>query len=163
VAEWRIRSICSLIWIPSRYRCRARDVGLGLVVVVVADEILDRVFREEALELAVELRGQRLVRGEDDGRALGFLDHLGHGEGLAGAGRAQKHLVLVQIADALRQLGDRGGLVAGGFELRMHDEPLAALELEVAAQRIDRAAGVGHLFWRVVVHGFLPDRDMLMA
>jgi hypothetical protein len=41
---------------------RARDIGLGLVVVVVADEILDRVVREEALELAVELRGQRLVR-----------------------------------------------------------------------------------------------------
>jgi hypothetical protein len=34
----------------------ARDIGLGLVVVVVRDEILDRVLREEALELAVELR-----------------------------------------------------------------------------------------------------------
>jgi hypothetical protein len=31
----------------------ARDVGLGLVVVVVGDEILHRVLGEEALELAV--------------------------------------------------------------------------------------------------------------
>jgi len=31
----------------------ARDVGLGLVVVVVADEILDRIVGEEGLELGI--------------------------------------------------------------------------------------------------------------
>ena len=40
---------------------RLGDVGLGLVVVVVGDEVLDRVLREERLELAVQLGGQRLV------------------------------------------------------------------------------------------------------
>ena len=49
----------------------ARDVGLGLVVVVVGDEVLDRVVGEEVLELAVELGGERLVGGEDEGGALG--------------------------------------------------------------------------------------------
>jgi hypothetical protein len=39
----------------------AGDVGLGLVIIVVADEIFDRVVREEALELAVELGGEDLV------------------------------------------------------------------------------------------------------
>ena len=43
------------------------DVGLGLVVVVVADEVLDRVVGEEVLELAVELGGQGLVVGDDQG------------------------------------------------------------------------------------------------
>ena len=71
----------------------ARDVGLRLIIVVVGDEILDRVVGEEALELAVELRGQRLVRREDERRALRRLDHLGHGEGLARAGDAEQHLV----------------------------------------------------------------------
>jgi hypothetical protein len=33
-------------------------------------------FGEEALELAVELRGQRLVGREDQRRALRLLDHL---------------------------------------------------------------------------------------
>ena len=33
------------------------DVGFGLVVVVVADEIFDGVFGEEGFELVVELRG----------------------------------------------------------------------------------------------------------
>ena len=93
----------------------AGDVGFGLVVVVVADEILDRVVREEALELAVELGGQGLVVGEDQGRPLGRLDDLGHGEGLAGAGDAQQHLVPLALLDARHQLGDGGGLVAGGL------------------------------------------------
>jgi hypothetical protein len=61
----------------------ARDIGFRLVIVVIADEILDRVLREESLEFAIELCRQGLVGGQDQGRALGCLDHLGHGEGLA--------------------------------------------------------------------------------
>ena len=37
------------------------DVGFGLVVVVIADEVADGVVREELLELGVELGGERLV------------------------------------------------------------------------------------------------------
>ena len=70
----------------------ARDVGFRLVVVVIGDEILHRVVGEEAPELAVELRRQRLVRREDQRRALRRLDHLRHGEGLARAGDAEQHL-----------------------------------------------------------------------
>ena len=43
-----------------------RDVGLGLVVVVVGDEVLDRVVGEEGAELVAQLRGQRLVVGEHE-------------------------------------------------------------------------------------------------
>ena len=39
----------------------ARDVGFRLVIVVVADEVLDRVAGEELAELSIELRRQRLV------------------------------------------------------------------------------------------------------
>ena len=48
-----------------------RDVGFRLVVVVVGDEILHRVVREELAELRAELRRQRLVVGDDQGRAAG--------------------------------------------------------------------------------------------
>ena len=44
---------------------RPRQVRLRLVVVEVADEVLDRVVREELAELAVQLGRQRLVVGED--------------------------------------------------------------------------------------------------
>jgi hypothetical protein len=107
----------------------ARNVGLGLVVVVVADEVLDRVLREEALHLAVELGRQGLVGGQDQGRALGLLDDLGHGEGLARAGDAQQHLVLVAVLQAFHELGDRRRLVAGGAVLADQLEPLAAFRL----------------------------------
>src|SRR5690606_13964733 len=64
-------------------RVRPRDVGLGLIVVVVADEVFDRVLREEALELAVELGGQRLVVRQDQRWPLRPRDDVGHRERLA--------------------------------------------------------------------------------
>ena len=48
----------------------AGDVGLGLVVVVVGDEVLDRVAREVGPELVAQLGGQRLVVGDDQRRPL---------------------------------------------------------------------------------------------
>ena len=70
----------------------ARDVGLGLVVVVVADEVLDRVLREELLQLRVELGGERLVVREDERRPPGLLDDVRHRERLARAGDAEEGL-----------------------------------------------------------------------
>ncbi len=61
-----------------------RDVGLGLVVIEVADEILDRVVRQEQfLEFRAQLRGQGLVVGNDQGGPTIAGDHIGHGEGFA--------------------------------------------------------------------------------
>jgi len=103
VAEWRMRSICSLI---ERFLLDIgvdpRHIGFGLVVVVVGDEILDRVVGEEALELAVELRGERLVRarGSAPGAAVASIT-LAIGEGLARAGDAQQHLGRAQPVDAV--------------------------------------------------------------
>ena len=104
-----------------------RHIGLGLVVVVIRHEIFDRIVREEASELAIELRRQRFVGGEDQGRPLGRLDHLGHRKGLAGAGDAEQHLGAVVAYEALDQFDDRLGLVALGGEIGFDDEALAAL------------------------------------
>ena len=57
-------------------RVAAGQVRLGLVVVEVADEVLDGVVREELAELGVELRGERLVVGQDQRRPVGPGDHL---------------------------------------------------------------------------------------
>ena len=51
-------------------RIGARHIGFGLVVVVIGDKIFHRVVGEEALELAIELRRQRLVRRQNNGGAL---------------------------------------------------------------------------------------------
>ncbi len=104
----------------------ARHIGLRLVVVVVGDEVLDRVLGEERLHLAVELGGQGLVGGEDQGRALHRLDHLGGGEGLARAGDPKQHLVALAVFQAFDQGGDRLGLIAGRLVLGDDLQPAAA-------------------------------------
>jgi hypothetical protein len=81
VAASRSRSISSLICaVLLDVGVGARDVGLRLVVVVVGDEVLDRVVGQKLAHLGVELRGQRLVVGDDQRRLLHLLDdHLRHG------------------------------------------------------------------------------------
>ncbi|MDT4849747.1 hypothetical protein FQZ97_838750 [compost metagenome] len=88
-----------------------RHVGLGLVVVVVAHEVLDGVLREELAEFAVQLRRQCLVGREHDGRTAQAGDHVGHGEGLARAGHAQQGLEHLAVEHPGHQAVDGRGLV----------------------------------------------------
>ena len=90
-----------------------RDVRLGLVVVVVGDEVLDRVVREELAELVAELRGERLVVRDHERRPLDLLDDPGHRRRLAGAGRAEQRLVALARARARRRASRSPRLVAG--------------------------------------------------
>ena len=60
-----------------------RDIRFGLVVVVVADEVFHCVVREELLELAIQLRRQRLVWRHHQGRFLHRLHQVGDGISLA--------------------------------------------------------------------------------
>ena len=107
----------------------ARDIGFGLVVVVVRHEVFDRVIGEEAFEFAIQLGRQGLVGGQNDRRALSFLDHLGHGKGLAGAGGPQKHLIALARHHPCGQFGNRRGLIARRLKRRLHDKAFAALQL----------------------------------
>ena len=64
------------------------EVGLRLVVVVVAHEVLNGVFGEEALELVEELGGQRFIMGDDKGRPLNGRDDVGHRKGFPRPGHS---------------------------------------------------------------------------
>ena len=94
------------------------DIGLRLVVIVIGHEILHGVVGKKLLELRAELGRQGLVVGQYQRRPLDSLDDLGHGKGLSGASDAQQHLLLQSVLDALRQLGNSLGLVAGGLVFR---------------------------------------------
>ncbi len=89
----------------------SRHVGLGLVVVVVGDEVLDHVVGEELAELVAELGRQGLVVGHDQSGTLQLGDHAGHGEGLAGSGRPEQRLDALAGAQPFAEFGDRLGLV----------------------------------------------------
>ncbi len=94
---------------------RLRDVRLGLVVVVVRDEVLDRVVGQQLAELVRQLRRQRLVRRHHQGGPLQLLDHPGRGGRLAGTGGTEQDDVLLPAADPPLQLGDRRRLVTVGL------------------------------------------------
>ena len=94
------------------------DVGFRLVVVVVADKVLHRVFREKLLELAAQLGRQRFVVGQHQGGAVQPLDDIGHGKGFAAAGHALQRLHPVAGLDALYQGVNGLRLVAGGLKGR---------------------------------------------
>ena len=88
-----------------------RDVRLGLVVVVVGDEVLDRVVREELAELVAELGGERLVVRDHERRPLDLLDRERHRRRLARSGDPEQGLKAVAVADPLREPGERGLLI----------------------------------------------------
>ena len=74
-------------------------VGLGLVVVVVGDEVLDRVLGEELAELVAELGGQRLVVCDHERRTLELLHRECHRRRLARAGHPEQRLKAVPGLD----------------------------------------------------------------
>ncbi len=70
-----------------------RQVGFGLIIIVITDKVLHRVVREKLFELVEQLGGQSLVRGHDQGGSVQSGHHPGHGESLARTGHAQEHLL----------------------------------------------------------------------
>jgi hypothetical protein len=95
-----------------------RNVGFGLVVVVVADEVLDGVVRKEVLHLAVELGGQGLVRSQDERRLLRVLDDVGDAERLARARDAEQDLVALAPVEPSAHVLDGSRLIATRYEVR---------------------------------------------
>ena len=97
-------------------------VGLGLVVVVVRDEVLDRVLGKELAHLGVELRGERLVRRHHDRRATDPGDDVRHRVRLARPRDTEQRLEIEPASNAVRQTFDRLGLIARGLERLMKPE-----------------------------------------
>jgi hypothetical protein len=97
-------------------RSRCRHIGLGLVVVVIGNEVLDGVVGKELAEFGVQLGGQRLVGRQDQRRAPGAGDDVGHGVGLARAGDAEQGLEAQAVLQPFDQAIDGLRLVAGRQE-----------------------------------------------
>ncbi len=71
-----------------------------MIVIVVADEVLDGIPWKEGFELVIELSGERFVVREHKGWTFGGFDDLGHGERFARTGDSQEYLMLFAIEDA---------------------------------------------------------------
>ncbi len=97
-------------------RVRSWHVCLGLVVVVVGDEILHTIVGEELTKLVRKLCRQRLVGSEHQRRTLRPLDRPRDRRALARAGDAQQRLEPVAADHAVRELGHGARLVTGRLE-----------------------------------------------
>ena len=160
VAEWRMRSICSLMD-PSRYRCRCAEHRPRAGSSRNRRRNTRPRCREEGLELAIKLRGSVLLGARiSAGRCV--LDHLGHGEGFARAGDAEQHLHAVVAADAVDQLLDRQRLVARGSnsDLMTRRWP-PSLSPAAAAGAASRSAGAALFGVRVGLARSLSSARML--
>ena len=118
----------------------ARDVGLGLVIVVVGDEVLDRVLGEVGAELVAELRGERLVVGDHERGPLDRLDHPGDRHRLARASRAEQRREALAVLERIGDLLDRAGLVGGRREGRIKAEWRHQLSISGALTAPDASA-----------------------
>ena len=101
------------------------NVGLRLVVVVVADKVLCCIVGEEPFELVVELGGKGLVVRDHQCWPVHSLNHLGHGEGLAATGHPKQGLVGHTCPQVLNDLLNGLRLVTCGLKRRLHLEHVA--------------------------------------
>ena len=118
VARSRRRSMSSLIEASfSMYDVGRRDVRLGLVVVVVRDEVLDGVRGAETAAARRRAGRPASCCGERTSVGLAVVgDDVRQRHRLARPGDAEQRLVPVAPLEPRRQLGDGLGLVAGGLE-----------------------------------------------
>ncbi len=117
-------------------------VGFGLIIIVKAHEILDRVVRKKFPKFVVKLRGEGFVMGEDQGRALDLLNHVRHRERLAASGHPEQCLIAKSLLQAPGQRLDRLGLIAGG--VKGTPEVKGTLGLFQPLDRTLRKRGSGH-------------------
>jgi len=110
-------------------------IGLGLIIVVVADEILDCIVREKTAELAIELGRQGLVVRNDQGWTVDAGDDVGHGEGLATPGHPEQGLVDIPALQSLDEFFDRLGLVTLEGKRGFQFETIHALSSRWAKNR----------------------------
>ena len=98
------------------------NICLGLVVIVIAGEILDGVIGEKFFKLTAKLCGKCFVVCKHEGGTVDLFDNIGHGKGFSRAGNSQKHLLLISLFKTVYQLFDRLRLVSRGLIIRYKPE-----------------------------------------
>ena len=91
------------------------NIGFRLIVIIVGDEVFDRIVGKEFLEFGIKLGCKRFVVSHNQSRFLDLLDDVGHGECFTGAGGAKQHLMSASGTDAFNQLGYGLRLVSHGL------------------------------------------------
>ena len=91
--------------------CRS-DISFWLIIIIVADKILDCGCWEKFAKLAAELRRQGLIVRQNQCWLLYLRDNIRHSKRLTGARNPQQSLLFISSFDSLHQLGNRLWLIS---------------------------------------------------
>ncbi len=95
---------------------RTGYVSLGLIVIIVTNEVLHSILREYLLKLAVKLGSKGFIMGYNKGWFLKSNDYVCHGKGLSGARNTKKCLKFLSFLKAFNKFFYCLRLVTGGLE-----------------------------------------------
>ena len=122
-------------------RITLRYICLGLIVVVVRDEVDHGVVGKEFFELARKLGSEGFVGGHDQRWLTESFDGLGHGKGLARTGHAKQNLIAVSVPHALHKRLNSLRLgtcrLIGRHDLKRHIRALNAKTFELSANTLN--------------------------
>ena len=90
-----------------------------MIVIVVADEILDVILREKALKFAIKLRRERFIMRHYERGNCKALDDICHSKCFARAGNSEKSLVFVAALKARDDTFDRFFLILARREFAL--------------------------------------------
>jgi hypothetical protein len=118
-----------------------RHIRLGLIVVVVRDEVDHSVVGKELFELARKLSGERLVGSHDQRRLTQGLNGFRHRKGLARTSHAKQNLIAISVPHALYKRLNRLGLrtcrLIRRYNLKWHLRALNAKTFELSANTLN--------------------------
>jgi len=101
-----------------------------LIIIVIADKILNRVVWKKVLELAVKLRSEGFVGSDNKGWFLNSRHHIGNSKGLSGSRHANQNLVLEPFLQPFRKGIDSVVLITFWFKRRNQFKSLVSGQFE---------------------------------
>ena len=98
------------------------DVCFRLIIVVIGNKILDRIFRKEGTEFRTKLSGESFVMRKDKGGAIHTRYDIRHGEGFTRACDTEKCLRSLSCFQSTDKSFNGFGLVAHRLKITMKFE-----------------------------------------
>ena len=123
----------------------ARDIRLGLIVIVVGHEIFYRVVGKKLSELAAKLSRQSFIVRQHQRGTVHAGNNVRHSKGLTRARNAKKRLHSLALLDTLYQRVYRLGLIARRLIFALQNKPVHSFPSDIVLHLII----IPHLFLRV--------------
>lgn len=95
---------------------RTRKIGFGLKIIVITDEVFNRVLREKITKFTIQLCRKCFVMGDDEDRALNAPYDIRHREGFSRTGDTQERGESLSLLEPLGNLINSLRLITPEFE-----------------------------------------------